>query len=74
MICLPKFFKFKGALASSIDVINYVVVVSDTFSIRNQGASTLDNLKVLEKNYTESNNKIETTTTIVASFGCPFEG
>ena len=58
MICLPKIFKFKGALASSIDVINYVVVVSDTFSIRNQGASTLDNLKVLEKNYTESNNKI----------------
>ena len=65
---------FNRALASSIDVINYVVVASDTFSIRNQGASTLDNLKVLEKIYTESNNKIEITTTIGASFGCPFEG
>ena len=59
---------------SSIDVINYVVVASDKFSIRNQGASTLDNLKVLEKIYAKSNSKIEITTTIGASFGCPFEG
>ena len=65
---------FNRALASSIDVINYVVVASDTFSIRNQGASTLDNLKVLEKIYAKSNSKIEITTTIGASFGCPFEG
>ena len=65
---------FNRALASSIDVINYVVVASDTFSIRNQGASTLDNLKVLEKIYAKSKSKIEITTTIGASFGCPFEG
>ena len=45
---------FNRALASSIDVINYVVVASDTFSIRNQGASTFDNLKVLEKIYAKS--------------------
>ena len=55
---------FNRALASSIDVINYVVVASDTFSIRNQGASTLDNLKVLEKIYAKSNSKIEITTTM----------
>ena len=65
---------FNRALASSIDVINYVVVASDKFKARNQGASTLDNLKVLEKIYAKSNSKIEITTTIGASFGCPFEG
>lgn len=65
---------FERALKSGVDIANYAVVASDTFSIRNQGASTLQNLKTLEKIWPEAPNKIEITSTIAASFGCPFEG
>lgn len=65
---------FKRALESNLDVANYVIVASDTFSIRNQGTNTFENLKVLEKIHFESANKIQIATTIGASFGCPFEG
>ena len=65
---------FERALTSRIDVANYVLVASDTFSIRNQGSSTLENLRTLEKVFNQSINKIEIITTIAASFGCPFEG
>ena len=65
---------FNRALESKLDVANYAIVASDTFSIRNQGAPTLANLTVLEKIYQESSDKIQITATIAASFGCPFEG
>ena len=65
---------FKRALNSGLDVANYVIVASDTFSIRNQGASTSENLKVLAQVFDSADNKIEIATTIGASFGCPFEG
>jgi len=65
---------FKRALDSALDIANYVIVASDTFSIKNQGASTFENLRVLEKVHLDSANKIQIATTIGASFGCPFEG
>ncbi len=65
---------FKRAVDSGLDIVNYVVVASDSFSIRNQGATTLENLRTLEKIYLESEQKIQVATTIAASFGCPFDG
>ena len=65
---------FKRAVDSGLDIVNYVVVASDSFSIRNQGATTLENLRTLEKVYSESEQKIQVATTLAASFGCPFEG
>ena len=65
---------FKRALDSNLDVANYVIVASDTFSLRNQGATTWDNLKVLKQVFSQAEKKIEISTTIGASFGCPFEG
>ena len=65
---------FKRAADSGLDIVNYVVVASDSFSIRNQGATTLENLRTLEKVYSESEQKIQVATTLAASFGCPFEG
>ena len=65
---------FKRAVDSGLDIVNYVVVASDSFSIRNQGATTLENLRTLEKVYAGAEQKIEVATTVAASFGCPFEG
>ena len=65
---------FQRALDSDLDIANYAIVASDTFSIRNQGASTAENLKVLEKFSKDSTGKLEIAVTIAASFGCPFDG
>lgn len=65
---------FKRAVDSGLDIVNYVVVASDSFSIRNQGATTSENLRTLEKVYAGAEQKIEVATTVAASFGCPFEG
>ena len=54
--------------------MNYAVVVSDRFSVINQGATTLENLKTLEKVFANAEQKIQVATTLAASFGCPFEG
>ncbi len=65
---------FKRAVDSGLDIANYAVIASDTFSIRNQGSTTLQNLNTLEKVYSSSKDRIQVGTTIGASFGCPFEG
>ena len=65
---------FTRALKSDLDIANFAIVASDTFSIKNQGASTSENLKILEKIFLESSKKIQIAVTIAASFGCPFDG
>jgi len=65
---------FTRALKSDLDIANYAIVASDTFSIKNQGATTSENLKTLKKIFDESNEKIQIAVTIAASFGCPFDG
>ena len=65
---------FRWALESGLDIINYAIVASDTFSIKNQGSTTLENIKIMEKVYFNSSNKIQIAVTIAASFGCPYEG
>ncbi len=63
------------ALKTPLQEINYVVVVTETFSQKNQGVSVSENLltakKVVER---ASNADLRVSITLSAAFGCPFEG
>jgi hydroxymethylglutaryl-CoA lyase len=63
------------ALDSGVDEVNVVVCVSDTFSRRNQNASTGESMlaaaEVIQRARAEG---LFTTLTLATSFGCPFEG
>jgi hydroxymethylglutaryl-CoA lyase len=63
------------ALATGVDEVNVVVGVSDTFSRRNQNASTEESMQaaadVLDR---ARSSGLFTTLTLATSFGCPFEG
>lgn len=66
---------FERAVAAGIDQINCVVVTTDTFNERNQGATSEQTLAVIEdiaKQARDSN--LFCGVTIAAAFGCPFEG
>ncbi|MQP66523.1 hydroxymethylglutaryl-CoA lyase [Niveispirillum sp. SYP-B3756] len=66
---------FDRALAAGASEVNYVLVASDTFSNRNNGAPTLDTLTGwAEVAAAARAAKIPTSITIGAAFGCPFEG
>jgi hydroxymethylglutaryl-CoA lyase len=63
------------AVAAGVDEVNYVVVVTDTFSRRNQGMSTDESLVVLgEVAEAARAAALPCSVTLSASFGCPFEG
>ena len=63
------------ALGSGVDEVNVVVGVSETFSRRNQNASTGESMlaaaEVIQRARAEG---LFTTLTLATSFGCPFEG
>jgi hydroxymethylglutaryl-CoA lyase len=63
------------ALDSGVDEVNVVVCVSETFSRRNQNASTGESMlaaaEVVQRARAEG---LFTTLTLATSFGCPFEG
>ncbi len=66
---------YERAVATGIDEINCVVVASETFSMRNQGASldqTMQNVTNICKHAETTN--IAKGVTVAAAFGCPFEG
>jgi hydroxymethylglutaryl-CoA lyase len=66
---------YERAIAAGIDEINCVVVASETFSMRNQGASldqTMQNITNICKQAETTN--IAKGVTVAAAFGCPFEG
>ena len=66
---------YERAIAAGIDEINCVVVASETFSMRNQGASldqTMQNVTNICKQAETTN--IAKGVTVAAAFGCPFEG
>ena len=66
---------YERAVATGIDEINCVVVASETFSMRNQGASldqTMQNVTNICKQAETTN--IANGVTVAAAFGCPFEG
>lgn len=63
------------ALAAGCDEVNAVVVVSDTFSERNQGTTTDQGIAVWEEIATAAADAgVPTSVTLAASFGCPYEG
>jgi hydroxymethylglutaryl-CoA lyase len=63
------------ALAAGVSEINFVVVASETFSRRNQGASIDETLRTWSEVARQAHTaKVPTSVTIAASFGCPFEG
>lgn len=63
------------AIEAGVDEVRYVVVASETFSQRNQGASVDDILTgfadIADK-VTQAGLKLSAT--VAAAFGCPFEG
>ncbi len=66
---------FDRALAAGVTEVNYVLVASDTFSQRNNGAPTLETLTGWAEVASAARAaKMPTSITIGASFGCPFEG
>jgi hydroxymethylglutaryl-CoA lyase len=66
---------YERACKSNINEINCVVVASDTFSQRNQGATTEQSMfSVTEIMRQNSSSSLAAGVTIGATFGCPFEG
>ncbi|MEO6126004.1 MAG: hydroxymethylglutaryl-CoA lyase [Ilumatobacteraceae bacterium] len=63
------------AIASGVDEINAVVIVSDTFSQRNQGMDTASALAMWRKVAGRARaHGLTAGVTLSAAFGCPFEG
>lgn len=63
------------AIAAGVSEINFVVVATETFSRRNQGAGTDESIAAwAEVAKAARAAKIPTSVTISAAFGCPFEG
>lgn len=66
---------FERALESPVDEINCVVVASDTFNQKNQGATTEQSMSSVEEIIRQlASSSLSAGVTIGASFGCPFEG
>ena len=66
---------FDRAAAAGVDQVNAVVVVSETFSQRNQGMGTDDAVAVWHGIAQRARDAgIGTSVTLSAAFGCPFEG
>ena len=65
---------FERACNAGLDEVNYVVVASDTFGQRNQGATTEQCVQILRDIAQTSNGTSRLGVTIAAAFGCPFEG
>jgi isopropylmalate/homocitrate/citramalate synthase len=63
------------ALDSGVDEVNVVVGVSETFSRRNQNASTGESMRAAAEVIGRARAEgLFTTLTLATSFGCPFEG
>jgi hydroxymethylglutaryl-CoA lyase len=66
---------FDRAVAAGCNEIGMVVVASDTFNRRNQGASTDESIAAwLEMARASAAAGVRAQVTISAAFGCPFEG
>jgi hydroxymethylglutaryl-CoA lyase len=63
------------ALDAGVDEVNVVVVATETFSRRNQGAGVEEMLRAWEQIARRAQRAgVRTSVTISAAFGCPFEG
>ena len=63
------------AIRAAVDEVNVVVVATDTFSQRNQGATVSESIAAWSRIATRARAAgLRTTVTVAAAFGCPFEG
>ena len=63
------------ALEAGCDEVNAVVVVTDTFGLRNQGTTTEQGIEVwAEIAAGAADAGVPASVTLTASFGCPYEG
>lgn len=66
---------FERAVTAEVDEINFILVATETFSQRNQGASVSEAVASWETlAATAAEEGLHRTVTIGAAFGCPFEG
>lgn len=65
---------FERAVETDLDEINFVVVTTDTFNRKNQGADTFDTIAVWQDIAEQARGRIRAGVTVAAAFGCPFEG
>jgi len=66
---------FERALAAGCDEVGMVVVATDTFNLRNQGATTAESVTAwLEMARAAKAAGLRAQVTISAAFGCPYEG
>lgn len=65
---------FDRAVAAGLDEANFVVVASDSFNLKNQGAPTFDSAMAFGAVKATAPDTIAVGVTIGAAFGCPFEG
>jgi len=63
------------ALRAGVDEVNFVAVASESFSLRNQGATVAQNLVAwADIAATCEAEQMRASVTLAAAFGCPFEG
>lgn len=66
---------FERAQHTQVDEINLVVMVTDTFSQKNQGMTTEESIATVESVVPLAKAAgLRTSVTMSASFGCPYEG
>lgn len=66
---------FDRATAAGCDEIGMVVVATDTFNLRNQGATTAESIAAWSEIARAAKDAgVRAQVTISAAFGCPFEG
>ncbi|KAA8605123.1 3-hydroxy-3-methylglutaryl-CoA lyase [Salipiger aestuarii] len=65
---------FDRVLAAGLDEVNFAVVLSETFSARNQGMTTDQGIALWHEVGRAAEGRIGTGLTLAAAFGCPFEG
>lgn len=66
---------FERAMAAEVDEITFVIVASETFSLRNQGAGIAGMLEQWARLSPQAYRAgVKRSVTVAAGFGCPFEG
>ncbi len=66
---------WERCVATACDEANVVVCASDTFGVRNQGATTAEQLATAQEIAARSRSEgPPVSATVSAAFGCPFEG
>ena len=66
---------FDRALATQVSEVNLVVMVTDTFSLKNQGMTTAEAIAAVQAIAPRAREAgLPVSVTLSASFGCPYEG